>query len=795
MDDYPEDFINGVTPLIFAVDAVTCNDGNIGADANTSSKKSTAFESFYNYITSKKVKSGKITSKNANANANGPTSSKSKYTVPSPGALPKSYSAANSISKSSDFFAHANVVPVSHRHAFPPSKDPHGSQNSVTKLNNALHAARKQKFVSSHKPYSTINGNEGLTTKYGQNTDSGTNAGVGAGDGVGLINTSANPNTRMQTQISPITAILSKSPIQGILPSGWIEKHTHALPSTLLIVTTLDLSNTPYQQALLEKHLSQSIENISGTCARKRASPVHLVCLVKYANKGIGTPKEIAIENERMGSIKSVCRLSNGSVTALHYFEEDQNTIFVQEDFQKMQKAVEGESMLYYLTQVRRCKRKHSMLHHGKFIDLLPFAARYCVKIAVFYEFQSFVDPDRAKKSSKYWAEAYKNIQDYYLHLQKETEINYGGNRSGGMATVHAGRSLMDVERGSQVTGNTSIASIGENIGVGVGVEREDVNTEAIAIAASLRENNSLKSDHGGEQGEDYGTELPPPPPPLGPPPSSGDGVEVALVYSPNTGGGKLAIDPHNSLHQKSKEVSVHVSEDGNIMTHSEDMIHQCRAIADLLNIKLLLTNYAAAINSSSETSVGQDSPEDNTFATIMKQIRTHYQIFLSATPSSASFSGNSVNDAHWYFLSFVARQRLVVSEFLEQHTLKLPSNHFATLDEETLLYCNASDHYISCAQSFLRLGVSVERAQTKYQSNKEGQSENDLNDGRQRFIGCLSNQDLIAAWDEELKHDHNGEHKKIHTYIANVFIMICLLTVAFLKSSHSLTSSDQSIF
>lgn len=175
---------------------------------------------------------------------------------------------------------------------------------------------------------------------------------------------------------------------------------------------------------LLEQHLATTIDNITATDkCQKRESPIHIVCLIQLSGT-IATGKEVAVKLERIGNIRAVCRLGSGSITPLHYFGEtdgrtgEVNTIFVKDNFQNLQKAVEGESMLFYLTQVRRCKRKYASLHHGTFADLLPYAARYCIKIALFHEFQAAMDQERSEKSTRYWSEAYRNVRQYNQYLQ-----------------------------------------------------------------------------------------------------------------------------------------------------------------------------------------------------------------------------------------------------------------------------------------------------------------------------------------------------------------------------------------
>ncbi len=410
--------------------------------------------------------------------------------------------------------------------------------------------------------------------------------------------------------------------------------------------------------------------------------------------------------------------------------------------------------MLYYLTQVRRCKKKHSLLHHGKFLDLLPFAARYCIKIAVFYEFQDMVDRNSdkekgGKKSSKYWAEAYKNIQDYYLHLQGESgalHANVNANANRVPMNRNSIKNLMDIESESQVTGVPSLSSAG----VGGGQEDESASANADIDYTRTRSQESIND------GDDGSSMMPPPPP-------DSDGVEVALVYSPKSGG-KNIVDPPRLISESSKESQSQdqtISDYRNFMTHSEDMLQQCRAVADLLNIKLLLTDYAMALRSLSDVGAGKENPEDVTFAHIAKQIRTHSQIFLTRSSSLSGSSSTSIGtgqDPTWLFLAYVARQQLVISEFLQRHPIRISSNHLTTLDKETPMYCNAFHHYITCCEAFLRLGVSVNRARVDWQAVDEAQLESEGNDGRQRYVGCVGGQDLVDAWKEESSRDHQGK-------------------------------------
>ena len=140
-------------------------------------------------------------------------------------------------------------------------------------------------------------------------------------------------------------------------------------------MTELYLESTLFEQAQLEQHLANALETLIGSCAKKRDCAIHLVCLVKTSGRGPVAPSPAEVE--RLASMRSICRLGSSAVTAVHYFEkEDGNghvsTSFFESELLSLQKAVRDESMLYYLTQVRRSRRKLSLLHHGKYVDLLP---------------------------------------------------------------------------------------------------------------------------------------------------------------------------------------------------------------------------------------------------------------------------------------------------------------------------------------------------------------------------------------------------------------------------------------
>lgn len=693
MDHYRPEWIHGVTPLVFAVDTTpaSLHHDATPTELHDSNKAHNAFSAFYEYLTSKRqatdssLKTEATTKTSSDPLSNTPSTdprkSSSKATQ---NASSLTHHLARGSAEKSVFFSHARVVPVSHRHAFPPSKDPHGNQNAVSKLNSALYAVRNQKAVPAYDPYS---------------------------------DRSAKP-------ISPVTAILAKNPIAGILPEGWIEKHTHALPSAILVVTSLLLTASSQEQARLEQHVASTIENITLSCAKKRESPIQVVCLVKISGDR-PTPKELAAESERVANIKSTCRLTSGAVTCLHYYENindgtgEKGFTFLQQDFEKVEKAVQDESMLYYLTQVRRCKRKYALLHHVKFTELQPYAVRYCIKIAMFYEFQGCVDSERRQKSATYWKEAYRILKDYYLNIKGRN----GKNETKDQVKSSA-ESVSSIEKRQKVPMKSN----------------ENGHENSVTDELNLNDANS-----------EY---LP------------DDGVEVALVEPRNINSTQTTaplgqqsdeITSRNGgkNEKASRDVLKEVGDDGDeMLTRSEDMVQQCLAVADILNIKLLSINYSYAMEwlNRPDSLNDPESRHEFTFQSLSKQIRTHIQVFLSLYNTQPGVSNHDMKHPIWLYLSFVARQRFVISEFLQR--CPIPSNWSVSSDVETIRYCNAFHHYVTSGKAFLKLHAAVETSSTS--TNKSG-FHNILakNDDKQRFVGCCSAHDIQSTWDKESKQDH----------------------------------------
>lgn len=823
MDQYPKELIEGVSPLIFTVDAVlNKNKSPLSKTSVVSNaiidQQSSVFDLFYNGIASQKSIKDQMNSEGSldplAVTTTTPISSASPLKQDQKQQKPKSttFSYFKSLQSSynkkhskkiipsskNDFFSNAYIIPVSNRHAFPPSKDPTGNQNQNVQLSNKLYKSISTPLL---KRQSTATSSSDYSINNGIGSDASGNRNV---RGNNSNNSSSNNVHLSPSQRKAIYDVLSNNPIQGILPSGWIEKHVYALPSTLLFVTELDITSkqashdkggnlsststnnsnnnnsTLYDQALLEQHLLETVENITSTMAKKRDAPIHVVVLVKVDKKEdinmmnssnnnhvtlMESSEKYILAQERVNSIKSVLRLNTKSITMLHYHvvakEDSQEQMndksksdktdnkinmtmeFNKKQFAKLQQNIYENSNLYYLTQARRFKRKYATLHHDKIYDLLPLAIRYCVKIAIFYEFQccslvhttnntttdsktskdtgsTFKEEEDEKikrdKSIKYWKEAYKNVVEYYNFLIGE-EIE-------GITTSDS-----DEKRRSNF--DQKVEKMQNKFGE---MEKKD-----------------------GDQ-----TQSSPPPPVSASSPLPG-GVEVAL-NSPSSGQGAVTIGAKTP-----KKDDNEVKMKKTLPKHSDDMIHQCRAVADWLNIKILILTMSKTNGDIKNIFDNKINMEE--IIALGNQVKKHSQVFLSK-PSTLSFGyfnsdtkqGDYNKDPIWYFWRFIVHQRQVLSEFMEHH-VNIPMNILAKiLKNESQSQFSAAKHYAATGESLIQLGQSVmnEVTERKKQSNiakvvKRANTDINTPDNRQRYVGSLNNAELSELFDEELSTNHEG--------------------------------------
>lgn len=474
---------------------------------------------------------------------------------------------AKTLQEGRGFFQRARIVSISSRHGFPPSKDSSGDDNRIREF-----------FL-------------GKT---------------------------------MRTRF--ILAATKRRPIDGILPSGWLEKHAAALPSVILVVVYVCSHQYQNQQDVL---LKETLKNMQMSLAPKRQCTIRIVGLVQ---EDIST--SMAAEwKQRISDVLE----GNPQVTLLDIADLKQDAP-PSMTLQTLHKTVHDASFRYYLMQARRTKHKLCELGPARGTPLLlPLCIRYCFKVAMFYEF--LWNP---AKSLRYMIEAYRHVETYYRYLLQQREIasNFGDD---------------DDATGSpkiRLTRQLSNASVdGESDGVEMSLDNED----------DL--NNLL----------------------LNPP----------------------AIP--------------------------DDMVHQCRMLADWLNFKILQTSFTT-------------NSEDGLY-TAAAQWQRHVQTFCNPRRSFVCRSDHAYMD--W---SFVARQRMVASQLLERN----PPRALGELGEgndEIILRCSPWRAYEAAAGALLRLGAEVQKA-----SSSATMMETIVDDMRSRYVGGLDRNGYQPQLLEELKVDHKEE-------------------------------------
>jgi hypothetical protein len=476
------------------------------------------------------------------------------------------------------FFHRARILSVSTRHGFPPSKDPEGTKNRA--------------IVLSQARATMVQGATGANALRLKNI--------------------------IENQPTP----------DGILPAGWLEKHVHALPSVLLVVTTLSSINQKEQN----KYFLETMEHLKQNMAPKRECHIHVVCLVENeASTSVFTTDAWITFVRHHTELPPTCI----TLLSTNDLKVDIPTSI---DFRVLLVTIRDASLSYYLQQARRAKKKHAVLGHEQQPTLLPLAARYCFKIGVFYEFQL-----KHEKSLKFFALGYRHTQLYYHFLLNGSPPD-----------------VVDPQE--------HVAQV---------AEEEAESDYETGIEVSL-------ADASDEEEEEEATPMPPP-------------AELKKVL----GSGEAP----------------------------DDMTHQCRAVADWLNFKILQAGFMV-------TAFG----ETDGLLAASWQWRKHAQVMLR-------------NEDHtnpcWNYWSYVAHQRLVMSQLVERHP---PSGE--GVSEEVLIRCSPWRNYLAAAEAELKLDAELQKELSNDASSVDKLAGRSM---RRKFVGGLDSDGLSPKLHEESKKNHTG--------------------------------------
>lgn len=503
---------------------------------------------------------------------------------------------AKALQNGQGFFQRARIVSISARHGFPPSKDAKGDNNRV------------------HQFFQGKNLNAGK-----------------------------------------LIAAIRKRPIDGILPSGWVGKHAHALPSVILVVVQVAQDQSQFAQ---DEQLTQTLENLQYSLAAKRECAIQIVGVVQEGVSNV-------LAEQWSANIQN--KVQNRETIMLLNVSDLQQDLPSSLALQYLHKYTRQASFTYYANQAHRTRQKLSKLGPARLTpNLLPLSIRYCFKIAMFYEFQW-----RQQKSVKFMVEAYRNAEAYYRYL------------------LHQKRQ----QEQSQLQG-------------------QNLNHEDPSSPPSLMDKVSMSNDSTFSADD----------------PSSvgGEGVELAL-QTPNGG----AMSQEELLLLKTSPPP-------------EDMIYQCRKIADWLNFKIVQS--------------GLISHTEGGLLAVSRQWQKHSQAFCSARRSFLSTSSKFAKDA-WLDWAYVAHQRMVVSQLLERNPPQAVSGTRNDSDE-ILLRCSPWRTYEATAEAILRLGADIRRHIADQQTLSQDTVTTTKNDEmRAKYVGGLNADGHVSALADEMKVNHRGKH------------------------------------
>jgi len=466
-----------------------------------------------------------------------------------------------SLQHGQQFFQRARIVSISSRHGFPPSKDPTGEANRT-----------KEFFLGK------------------------------------TLRTAA------------VLAATKRRPIDGILPSGWLEKHAAALPSTIIVVAQVNSHQKQHQQNLI---LADTLRNIQISLASKRACTIRVVGLVQ---EGISMDMATAWKEEMKTKLDG-----NPSISLIDMADLQLDAISTM-TFRIFLKSVHDSCLHYYTTQTRRSKQKLVDLGPGRHAPiLLPLAIRYCFKVAMFYEFRW-----RPEKSLKYLVEAYRHVETYFRYLLQKRTVS--GSRLG-----------------------------------------QATDTPRVRVS-NQREWNTT-----------HGTES--------------EGVEMSL--------------------QGEDEMSRLLSATPVV---PNDMLLQCRMLADWLNFKILQSCFT--------------SHTDGGIMAASTQWRRHVQVFCN--PRRSFICSPDYAFADW---SFVANQRLVASQLIERNPARVIQGGEV---DDAMVRLSLGSAYEGAADALLRLGAEVKKAASKNQHVKTV-----VDAMRSRYVGGLDKDGFQPYLQEAMKVDH----------------------------------------
>lgn len=548
-------------------------------------------------------------------------------------------------------------------------------------------------------------------------------------------------------------------PSEGILPSGWLEKHARALPSALVVVTTVKES-TARESGRVDPHVVQAVDDLRMTLAEKRSVPIHLVCLMKQEEGKEDPPSgsaqtmqvkekarnkdEFSVAKER---ICQDCNLPQSQVFILKYpsdLEPDEwenallrspylpgappmpgsnadsqtnNTISVSTMMnpllRQLDRSLRDTSALYYSRLAEAQEHKLSLWRNRYHTTNASFevntlmaamrCARYALKVATLRELQM-----RTGGHSSY-ADAAGTMS-----------ASAGG--SGGKWTDKGSLAMRHYEEAYRWVIELQRRSIAWRIASLSGVGNAGQTPMTPGSTPLPADGNELRSPHITES------------------PGGGIGVEMSLPPF------AAATPPPPPIHKSPGLTSKRSSNTVQNIAFYSHLWEQCRSIGSLVNVKLL---RSASTSSSTDAEL---------------QWRRHRVAFLSTPQGIPLFDPRQDDEFFgplWHRIAYATEELLTMACIAEGRW------HKALIQSVNVplspLYHQAAAPwkiYSELAETTLSLGEQIQKTM-KRGASKDPDASNDEGNGRRRFVGSIASGNGVGTmqwyYANEAKRDHRA--------------------------------------
>ena len=410
----------------------------------------------------------------------------------------------------------------------------------------------------------------------------------------------------------------SAKALRGILKEGWLEKHTRALPSVMLVAFEIskqellefeaaaaDLEQSedkpPCVGKTIMKRLVETIWDLRRKLEpNKRECKLFLTCIItgsdseSFESSGVQSiriEEGFYLDNRFLHEVCNRCRVSGSHLSVLHsHHLEGQGTPDDSSPLRILLKNVRESSVSYYLNAARKAKRKERDVTNRavytsstSFLlgdpsnvvnkELITLIIRYNFKVAVFYEFVG----NKQEKCIKYYADSYLALEKYFCYIKR--------------------------------------------------------NRTNLVIPASKSTVETFVPDAG---------------------------VEVSLTASPGVRSQLQSETDVSRISMKNKPM------------RATDMIFQCQAVAAWINLKIIRLGLGPS------NLLSRDSKN---VGIVAKQCMRHERIFLRSFDCN-SLTEKTIEQPKWHFLSYAAHQRLLIAQLSERINFEKKHDSSSVIDD-----------------------------------------------------------------------------------------------------------------